>query len=158
MFKDGAIKIPKLINTANYKLQAIQIKAALIAKDINAFLTRADSAKSSKDDAKALGYIQLACADGPFIYISNINNPINAQKYLERLYTPYSFFSKFILFKEFFGATLDSLGKVKDYLTTIKHVSTNLKAKNLELPNKLIIAQTLHNLGPQYESFIASVI
>ena len=40
---------------------------------------------------------------------------------------------------------------------TIKRVSTNLKAKNLELLNKLIIAWTLHNLGPQHEGFVASV-
>ena len=157
MSEDGAIKIPKLIGAANYELWAIRIKAALTAKDISAFLTRADGAKSGKDDAKALGYIQLACADGPLIHILNIDNPIDTWKYLERLYAPRGFSSEFILFKEFFGATLDSLGKVEDYLATIKRVSTNLKAKNLELLNKLIIAWTLHNLGPQYEGFIASV-
>ncbi len=57
MSEDGAIKIPKLIGAANYELWAIRIKAALIAKDIGGFLTRADGAKSTKDDAKALGYI-----------------------------------------------------------------------------------------------------
>ena len=148
MSKDGAIKILKLINAANYELWAIWIKAVLIAKDISAFLTRADGVKFGKDDAKALGYIQLACADGLLIYILNIDNPINAWKYLERLYTPRGSSLKFILFKEFFGATLDNLGKVEDYLITIKRVLTNLKAKNLELLNKLIIAWTLHNLSP----------
>ena len=77
MFEDRAIKIPKLISIANYKLQAIQIKAALTVKDISVFLTRVDGAKSSKDDTKALGYIQLAYTDGPLIYILNIDNPIN---------------------------------------------------------------------------------
>ena len=57
MSEDGAIKIPKLIGVANYELWAIRIKAVLTAKDISAFLTRVDGAKSGKDDAKALGYI-----------------------------------------------------------------------------------------------------
>ena len=32
-----------------------------------------------------------------------------------------------------------------------------MKAKDLELPNKLVIAWTLHNLGPTHDSFVASV-
>ena len=40
---------------------------------------------------------------------------------------------------------------------TIKRVSTSLKAKNLELPNKLIIAWTLHNLDYRFEGFVASM-
>ena len=59
---------------------------------------------------------------------------------MDRLYAPYGFSLEFILFKEFFGATLSSLGIVDNYLATIKRVLTNLKAKKLELPNKLIIA------------------
>ena len=38
----------------------------------------------------------------------------------------------------------------------IKRVSTSLKAKDLKLPDKLVIAWTLYNLGPKYEAFIAS--
>ena len=105
-------------------------------------MTQAEGAKFTKDDIKALSYIQLACQDGPLTYISNIDNPLEAWKYLERLYPPYGFSSEFILFKEFFETTLNgyaSANSVKDYLTTIKRVSTNLKAKNLELLNKLII-------------------
>ena len=33
---------------------------------------------------------------------------------------------------------------------------TSLKAKDLELPNKLIIAWTLYNLGPKYNAFVTS--
>ena len=128
-----------------------------MAKNLAEFLTHAEDAKASNTNNKALSYIQLACEDGPLLYISNIDNLIDAQKYLECLFTPRGFSSEFILFKEFFGATLDSIGKVEDYLAIIKRVSTNLKAKNLELLNKLIIAWTLHNLGAGFEAFVASV-
>ena len=72
------------------------------------------------------------------------------------MYAPRGFSSEFILFKEFFGATLSSLGTVENFLATIKRVLTSLKAKDLELPDKLVIAWTLHNLGPEYEAFVAS--
>ena len=52
----------------------------------------------------------------------------------------YGFFLEFIFFKKFFGATLSILGIVKNFLITIKYISTSLKAKNLELLNKLVIA------------------
>ena len=45
---------------------------------------------------------------------------------------------------------------VENFLATIKRVSTSLKAKDLELLDKLVIAWTLHNLGPEYEAFVAS--
>ena len=156
MSEDGAIKIPKLIGASNYELWAIRIKAALTAKDLSGFFTRDEGAKSTKDDRKALSYIQLACADGPLLHISAIDTPIDAWKHLERLYAPRGFSSEFILFKEFFGATLSSLGTVENYLATIQRISTSLKAKELELLNKLIIAWTLHNLGPEYDAFVAS--
>ena len=79
----------------------------------------AEGAKSTKDDNKALSYIQLVCADGPLLYILAIDTPLDTQKYLEYLYTPYGFSSKFILFKEFFGATLSALGMVENYLAII---------------------------------------
>ena len=158
MSEDGAIKIPKLIGAANYELWAIRVKAALIAKDLFDFYTRSGepSVKGLKEDAKALSYIQLACADGPLLHISSIDNPTDAWEHLSRLYAPRGFSSEFILFKEFFGATLSSLGTVENFLATIKRVSTSLKAKDLELPDKLVIAWTLHNLGPEYEAFVAS--
>ena len=118
MLEEGAIKVPKLLGSSNYELQAIQIKVALTAKDLASFLTRAEGAKSNKDD-KALSYIQLACVDGPLLYILVIDSPLNIQKHLERLYTPHRFLSEFILFKEFFRATLSSLGMVENYLATI---------------------------------------
>ena len=114
------------------------------------------NAKGLKDDAKALSYIQLACADGPLLYISALTNPTDAWDHLSCMYAPRGFSSEFILFKEFFGATLSSLGMVENFLATIKRVSTSLKAKDLELPDKLIIAWTIHNLGPEYKAFVAS--
>ena len=52
---------------------------------------------------------------------------------------PKGFSLEFILFKEFFRATLNSINTIKDYLVTIKWVVINFKAKNLEFLNKLII-------------------
>ena len=140
MLEEGAIKVPKLISASNYELWAIRIRAALTAKDLSRFLTRAEGAKSTKDDNKALSYIQLACADGLLLHISAIDTLLDVWKHLERLYAPRGFSLEFILFKEFFGATLSALGIVESYLATIQRISTSLKAKNLELPNKLIIA------------------
>ena len=96
--------------------------------------------------------------DGPLLYISAIKNLADAWDYLSRLYAPCGFSSEFILFKEFFGATLSALGTVENFLATIKRVSTSLKVKGLELLDKLIIAWTLHNLGPEYEAFVASTM
>ena len=103
-----------------------------------------------------LSYIQLACADGPLLYILTIKNLINAWAQLSRLYIPYGFSSEFILFKEFFGAILSSLGTVENFLATIKRVSTSLKVKDLELLDKLVITWTLYNLGLEYKAFVAS--
>ena len=119
MLEEGAIKVLKLLGASNYELQAIRIRVALTAKDLSGFLIQAKGAKSTKDDNKALSYIQLACIDGPLLYILAIDTLLDVQKYLERLYTPYGFSSEFILFKEFFRATLSSLGTVENYLTTI---------------------------------------
>ena len=57
MLEEGAIKVPKLLGSSNYELWAIRIKAALTAKDLSRFFTRAEGAKSTKDDNKALSYI-----------------------------------------------------------------------------------------------------
>ena len=119
MLEEGAIKILKLLGASNYKLQAIQIRVALIAKDLFRFLIQVEDVKSSKDNNKALNYIQLAYTDGPLLYILAINTLLDAQKYLEHLYTPYSFSLKFILFKEFFRAILSFLETVENYLATI---------------------------------------
>ena len=80
MSEEGAIKVPKLTGSNNYELWAIRVKAALIAKDLFDFYTRSGdpTAKGLKEDAKALSYIQLACADGPLLHISAIENPANA--------------------------------------------------------------------------------
>ena len=79
MSEDGAIKVSKLIGSSNYKLWAIRVKAALITKELWGFYSRTDdpSAKGLKEDVKALSYIQLACADGPLLYISAIKNSTN---------------------------------------------------------------------------------
>ena len=118
MLEEGAIKVLKLLGSSNYELWAIWIKAALIVKDLSSFLMRVEGIKAKGDD-KALSYIQLVCANGPLLHISAIDTPLNAWKYLEHLYTPYRFLLEFILFKEFFGATLSSLGMVENYLATI---------------------------------------
>ena len=90
------------------------------------------------------------------LYISTLETPTKVWNQLERLYAPHGFSLEFILFKEFFGATQSSLGTIENYLATIKRVSTSLKAKTLELLEKLIIAWTLYNLGPKYEAFVTS--
>ena len=57
--------------------------------------------------------------DGPLLYILTINTLLDIWKYLERLYIFYEFLLEFILFKEFFRATLSSLEIVENYLATI---------------------------------------
>ena len=122
ILKNGAIKIPKLVGASNYKLQAIHIKAALTTKDLFDFYTQLGNlnTKGLKDNTKALSYIQLAYTDRLLLYISMLTNPTKAQNHLSRLYTPHGFSSEFILFKEFFGATLSTLGTVENFLATIK--------------------------------------
>ena len=53
------------------------------------------------------------------LYILAINTLLDIENYLEHLYIPYRFLLEFILFKEFFGATLFFLGIVENYLVTI---------------------------------------
>ena len=60
MLEEGAIKIPKLTSSSNYKLWAICVKAALIVKDLfnfGIYTTEATTAKALKEDVKALSYI-----------------------------------------------------------------------------------------------------
>ena len=119
MLEEGAIKVPKFLGASNYELQAIQIRVALTAKDLSRFLIQVEGAKSTKNNNKVLSYIQLVYTDGLLLYISAINTLLDAWKYLERLYAPHGFSLEFILFKEFFRATLSSLGTIENYLATI---------------------------------------
>ena len=159
MLEEGVIKVSKLTGSSNYELWAIYVKAVFIVKDLfnfGTYATKATTVKALKEDVKVLSYIQLAYIDGPLLYILAIENLANVQDYLNRLYIPYGFSLEFILFKEFFGATLSVLGIVENFLVTIKRVSTNLKVKNLELLDKLVIAQTLYNFSPEYKAFVTS--
>jgi hypothetical protein len=79
-------------------------------------------------------------------------------KHLQALYLPNGFSSEFLISRDLFSTTLSGCkGSIEDYLTRIRRLTDQLSAKNLAIPNKVIAAYTLSNLGPQWENTVAII-
>ena len=63
-----------------------------------------------------------------------------------------------MIFKEFFNITLVNSGNsVEEYINTIIRLTDDLNARDLKLPDKLIIAWVFNYLTPEYEGFISNI-
>jgi gag-polypeptide of LTR copia-type len=107
---------------------------------------------------QAASLIRLLLEDGPLLQTRNINDANLLWNRLQALYEPSGFSSEFLISRELFSTTLDRCkGSIEDYLTRIRRLTDELAAKQLAIPNKVIAAYTLSNLGPEWENTVAII-
>ena len=156
---DHKFTISKLKGSENYEIWALRMQSLLIKEQCWSFLDSAkDAAKAVEHANKALALIRLAIEDGPLLQIRNLITPQDAWEGLKKLYSPKGFSSEFLLFKEFFDTTLvNSSNSVETYINTITRLTDDLNARDLKLPDKLIMAWVLNHLTPEYEGFVSNI-
>jgi len=107
---------------------------------------------------KASAIIRLSLEDGPLIQVKGITDAIIIWNRLRTLYEPKGFSSEFLLSKELFSTTLAKQGySMEGYLTRITRLTSDLAARGLIIPNKVIAAYTLSNLSSEYEYTVAII-
>ena len=148
------LAIQKLKGAANYIIWSIRSEAVLIKEKLSITLT--DDLDLDKN-CEALSIIKLLCEDGPLLQIKNTKTPREAWDKLKKLYNPDGFTTDFLIFKELFNTTVDSFKSIEAYLNKVKELTDNLKAKDITLPDQLIIAWVLNALDESYNSFIANI-
>lgn len=107
---------------------------------------------------QAASLIRLLLEDGPLLQTRHTNDALELWNNLKALYEPRGFSSEFLLSRELFSTTLERCkGSIEDYLTRIRRLTDELAAKKLAIPNKVIAAYTLSNLGPEWENTVAII-
>ena len=151
------IAIKKLVGSSNYEIWALRTEAFLIKEGLKDAITKPITEISQEINDKALATIRLLIEDGPLLQIQQFTACNKAWEALKTLYSPRGFTSEFLICKEFFNTTLDKYSSMEEYLNRVKQLSDQLKAKNLELPNQVIIAWVLNNLSEEYEGFVGNI-
>lgn len=114
--------------------------------------------KRQAQSFQAASLIRLMIEDGPLLQTRNINDAEQLWNRLMVLYQPSGFSSEFLISRELFSTTLGGCkGSIEDYLTRIRQLTDELSARNLAIPNKVIAAYTLSNLGPEWENTVAII-
>ena len=153
---DHKFTISKLKGSENYEIWALRMQSLLIKEKCWSFQDIA--AKTTENADKALALIRLAIEDGPLLQIRNLLTPQEAWDGLKKLYSPKGFSSEFLIFKEFFDTTLVNSGNsAEEYINTITRLTDDLNARELKLPDKLIMAWVLNHLTPEYEGFVSNI-
>jgi hypothetical protein len=107
---------------------------------------------------QAASLIRLLLEDGPLLQTRGTQDALELWDRLKALYEPRGFSSEFLLSRELFSTTLERCkGSIEDYLTRIRRLTDELAAKKLAIPNKVIAAYTLSNLGPEWENTVAII-
>jgi hypothetical protein len=76
---------------------------------------------------------------------------------LKNLYESKSFSSEFLICKELFNIRLQNTDNLENYLSKIRRLIDDLKAKNIILSDRFIAAYILNNLIKDYENMIAII-
>jgi hypothetical protein len=105
-------------------------------------------------DQKGLSMIRLSLDDGPLLQIRQCKTAATTWTSLKNLYSPKGFSSEFLICKELFETDLESCNhSMENFLNTVKRLTDELKAKEIELPNQVILAWVLNNLTSDYDAF-----
>ena len=162
---DKSAKIPKLQGQSNYEIWSLRMESVLIEKGFRSVMagekreTPEGLVVQDEESFKALAYIRLALADGPLLQIRHIKTPQECWNTLKELYSAKGFSAEFILCKELFETTLAGCqNSMEQYLNNIKRLKDDLEAKDLKIPDRLILAWVLNNLSEAYESFVSITI
>jgi hypothetical protein len=150
------ISIQKLKGAINYEVWALRTKSLLTKEGLIKAITDGPPISCEEND-KALANLRLLLEDGPLLQIQHIPGSLLAWQALENLYSPKGFTSEFLTCKDFFETTLEKYGSMEPYVNRVKQLSDQLKAKDLELPNKVIIAWVLYSLPSQYDGLVGNI-
>jgi gag-polypeptide of LTR copia-type len=115
-------------------------------------------AQRAVESAKASAVIRTKLADGPLLQTKGITDSVGLWNQLRSLYEPRGFSSEFLTCKELFRTTLTRCNNSMDtYLNKIRRLTNDLAARNLAIPNKVIVAYVLNNLTPEYDHTVAII-
>jgi len=148
------VHIPKLKGSTNYIIWAVRMKAILTEKDLVNFIFE-DS--TSPKNYKALSNIQLYCDDGPLLYIRDLESAKQAWDRLEELYNPKGFTTEHLTMKELWESHLENFDTMEDYLNKVKYIIDNLRSKDIELPELVVMSFVINHLTDEYESFVSNI-
>ena len=76
---------------------------------------------------------------------------------MQDLYRPKGFTSQFLICKELFNTSLAKYKNIENYLNQVKRLADELIANDLAISERVLIAWTLNNLTPEYESAVAII-
>jgi hypothetical protein len=179
-------KIPKLKGSENWELWSIRMSAVLAEKSYfdalnppeaeptpepsrtttraQAAVITAEEEEISKEAAtkaeqslKALALIRLNLADGLLLQTRNENTAFLLYNKLKRLYKPKGFIAEFLICRELFDTTLAKANNIEAYLNKIKRLNDDLTARDLKIPDQVIMAWTFNNLTPEFENIVAII-
>lgn len=147
--------LTKLRGSDNYIPWSIRTKAALAKEEL---LTAIHADINGIRNQKALGLICFLCDDGPLLYIKDMTSAKKAWEKLQELYNPRGFTTEFLTMKDFFNTTLEEFDSMEEYLHKVKTLVDDLRAKEIILPEKVVMAWILNHLTPEYDGFISNII
>jgi len=127
-----------------YELELAEYKSYMVNREVQSF--------------QATSLIRLMLEDGPLLQTRRITDARELWSRLQSLYQPSGFSSEFLISRELFSTTLERCkGSIEEYLTRIQRLTDELASKELAIPNKVIAAYTLSNLGPEWENTVAII-
>jgi len=121
------VVILKLLNSENYLIWTIYIRAALMRENINI----ESLIIWEINNKKVFYFIQLFYTDKPLLHIKNHIITSNAWIKLKELYNPFRFIIKFLFYKEFFNTSLNDFNFIKLFLNKVREIINQLKSYNI---------------------------
>jgi hypothetical protein len=116
----------------------------------------ADSTKLTKN-RKTLSIIRLLCAKNTLLYIRDETSAYLAWKKLEEIYYPKGFTTEYLTLKELFDTKMVDFDDMGQYLNKVKILVDDLRAKDINLPNQVVIAWVLNSLDDSYQPFVQNI-
>lgn len=147
--------IELLSGSDNYPVWVMHMRAILVDENYDEIIVSDEV--SDLVNKKALCKIHLCLKKGPLMQVQNITRAHETWVFLENLYRPKGFSSKFLLSKEFFSCKLNNFDSMENYLNKIRELTDDLKSKKLTIPKELIMAWILDNLTPQYDNIVTNI-
>ena len=138
------------------QLKAYQITQEAYQQELKEYERFMANREEQSNQATAL--IRLMLEDGPLLLTKNCTNSMLLWEQLQGLYQTNGFSSEFLISRDLFSTTLAGCkGSIEDYLNRIRRLTDELATRNLAIPNKVIAAYTLSNLGSEWENTVAII-
>ncbi len=100
---------------------------------------------------------EIKCME-PLLQTQNIKKPYELWDAFVNLYSPKGFSSEFLICRELFNTNLAKCNNnMEFYLNQVKRLNDQLIAKKIIIPEKVIFAWVLNNLGNDYSALITAI-